>query len=119
MGIGGAFAGEEAALGQLKKEAVNFHQVVPGIYRSGLIPKTACQRLKEAGIKTVISFDNNRKRAQEEEERLKSLGISVIQMPWSGWEYPKEIVLQLPAPVTSSWDDFPSTTWDRPPKSAC
>ncbi len=98
LGVGNnpqiAFSKEGTALEKLKEEAVNFHEVVPGIYRSGLIPEKAAPLLREAGIKTVISFDDDRERAAAEEERLKHLGIEVIPMPWSGWEYPKDETIQ-------------------------
>lgn len=85
-----AFSKEDVALEKLKKEAVNFHEVVPGVYRSGLISENAAPLLREAGIKTVVNFDDDRERAAAEEKRLKHLGINVIPMPWSGWEYPKD-----------------------------
>ena len=48
-----AFSEDKAALEELKKIAVNFHEVAPGLYRSGLIPEKAAPLLKELGIKTV------------------------------------------------------------------
>ena len=88
-----AFSQKEAALEKLKEKAVNFHEAAPGVYRSGLISEEATPYLKELGIKTVVSFDNNKKRAGVEEERLKRLGIDLIPIPWSGWDYPSDEVI--------------------------
>lgn len=78
------------ALEQLKEIVVHFDEVVPGVYRGGLISKEAAPLLKELGIKTVINFDNHEKRAKEEEEYLKLFGIYTIRIPWSGWDYPRD-----------------------------
>ncbi|MBI4358492.1 MAG: dual specificity protein phosphatase family protein [Candidatus Omnitrophica bacterium] len=88
-----AFSQEETALEELKEKAVNFHEAAPGVYRSGLISEEASPYLKELGIKTVVSFDNNKHRAKAEEERLRRLGIDLIPIPWSGWDYPDDEVI--------------------------
>lgn len=90
VGTGVAFSQDEAVLEKLKRTTVNFHEVIRGVYRSGLIPEEAAPLLKELGIKTVLSFDNNRKRAEREKERLERLGINVILIPWSGWDEPED-----------------------------
>lgn len=84
---------ETSTLEKLKKEAINFHEVAPGIYRSGLLSERAPQLLKELGIKTVVNFDDHRKRARKEEERLSELGIQAVSLPWSGWDYPEDETL--------------------------
>lgn len=89
-----AFSQKDGVLDKLKKTAVNFHEVTPGIYRSGLVSEKAAPLLKELGIKTVISFDDNRKRAEQEAEILRQQGIDIVQIPWSGWDYPDGLVIQ-------------------------
>ncbi|MBI4395246.1 MAG: dual specificity protein phosphatase family protein [Candidatus Omnitrophica bacterium] len=87
------FSQEEDALAQLKQKAYNFREVAPGIYRSGLIPAKVTPMLKDLGIRTVLNFDNNRRRAEEERKRLEQLGIEMIWMPWSGWDAPSDEVI--------------------------
>ncbi len=85
-----AFSQKEAALEELDETAFNFHEVAQGVYRSGLISERAAPSLKELGIKTVISFDNNLKRVEREEKFLRRSGINLISIPWSGWDDPKD-----------------------------
>lgn len=87
-----AFGGSEkdVLFEKLNDTAFNFHQVTPNLYRSGLISKESVPFLKELGIKTVLSFDNDLKRVQEEQEFLEEAGIKLIPIPWSGWNDPND-----------------------------
>src|SRR3989338_4459731 len=102
-----ALSNEEAALEKLKKTAFNFREAAPGVYRSGLISKEAAPFLKEAGIKTVLSFDNNKKRAEAEKKRLEEIGINVISMPWSGWEDPNDESISKTVEILESQKNRP------------
>jgi len=84
------FSQKEEALSALEKIVDNFHEVAPGIYRSGLISEEAAPHLKELGVKTVINFDNKEKRARKEIANLELSGIYTIWIPWSGWEEPED-----------------------------
>ena len=88
-----ALSDKEAVLAKLEQTAVNFHEVEDSIYRSGLISEEAAPLLKELGIKTVVNFDDNQKRAAKEEEFLKRFGIQTVSIPWSGWEEPSQEVM--------------------------
>jgi protein tyrosine/serine phosphatase len=94
VGLGGrpqsAFSQKEAVLDELKKTIIHFNQVAPGVYRGGLGTKAGAPLLKELGVKTVINFDNQTKRAQDEAEYLKLFGIYTVLIPWSGWDQPTE-----------------------------
>ena len=79
-----------AAVERLKEIIVHFDEVVPGVFRGGLIPEEATPLLKDLGIKTVINFDNNEDRAKKEEEYLKLFGIYTARIPWSGWDHPRD-----------------------------
>ena len=102
-----ALSEKEAALEKLKEEAINFHEVTPGLYRSGLIPEKSAPLLNQLGIKTVISFDNNKKRAKREAETLKSLGINLVSIPWSGWDLPDGAVIKRTLEVIETADAKP------------
>ena len=95
IGSGFGFADSEKEIGpkELKELGVNFHEVAPGIYRSGLITEKSVPGLKELGVKTVVSFDNNQKRAQAEKKFLEQSGIESILIPWSGWDEPEDEVI--------------------------
>jgi protein tyrosine phosphatase (PTP) superfamily phosphohydrolase (DUF442 family) len=87
---GDVFADSKQALELLKAKVIHFDEAMPAVYRSGLVPKEDVPLLKELGLKTVINFDNNDKRAEKEVEYLKRFGIYSVRIPWSGWGYPKE-----------------------------
>ncbi|MBI3999316.1 MAG: dual specificity protein phosphatase family protein [Candidatus Omnitrophica bacterium] len=98
---------KEIALEKLKKTAFNFREAAPGVYRSGLISEEAAPFLKEAGIKTVLSFDNNNRRAEKEQKRLEEMGIHVISMPWSGWDDPDDEVISKAVELIESQENRP------------
>ena len=98
---------KDALLGKLRKTAYNFREVAPDIYRSGLISEEATPLLKEVGVKTVLSFDNNLKRARREEEFLKRVGIKFVSMPWSGWDYPKDETIEKAIVLLESSQERP------------
>lgn len=79
---------------KIKPTVYNFREVTPTIYRSGLISKEAVPYLKELGIKTVLTFDNQPKRVAEEQKYLKEAGIESISIPWSGWDDPDDATIQ-------------------------
>ena len=83
-----AFSDEDDAFKSLKKQVLHFDEVEPGIYRSGLISEEAAPFLKTLGIKTVVNFDDDAKRAKKEEESLKLFGIHTAPLPWCGWIKP-------------------------------
>jgi len=85
-----SFSRNESAFEKLKERVIHFDEAVPGVYRGGLVPKQAVPLLKELGVKTVISFDNKKKRAQAEAEQLKLFGIHQVWIPWSGWDRPRD-----------------------------
>ncbi len=88
------FAFAESEKGELFKKlestTVNFREVTPNLYRSGLISKESVPYLKELGIKTVVTFDNNLKRVRKEQKFLEEAGIKSIFIPWSGWDDPND-----------------------------
>lgn len=88
--LGSAGPEQDALFEKLKKTTYNFRQVTPAIYRSGLISKESVPYLKELGIKTVLTFDNQPKRVAEEQQFLKEAGIESISIPWSGWDDPDD-----------------------------
>ena len=89
-----ALSEKEALLEKLKEETYNFHEVAPDIYRSGLVSERAAPLLKELGVKTVLSFDNNLKRVRKEEEFLERAGIKFVSIPWSGWDHPEDETIE-------------------------
>ncbi|MBI4373099.1 MAG: dual specificity protein phosphatase family protein [Candidatus Omnitrophica bacterium] len=107
LGPNVAFSNEEEALAELKQVAFNFRETAPGVYRSGLIPSEAAPLLKELGVKTVISFDNDLKRAAREEKKLRELGIEAVSLPWSGWDVPEEEVISETISLIDSEDHKP------------
>ena len=84
----------ETVLEKLKRFVPRFAEVTPGVYRSGLLHEEVAPLLKDLGIKTVINLDDNEKRAKKEEEFLKLFGIYMIWIPWSGFNYPKNEVIE-------------------------
>lgn len=91
---GQAYGEKEAALEKLKKNVFNFHEVGPGIYRSGLIFKETAPLLSELGVKTVISFHDDKALAEREKQFLETYGIRMIWLPWEGVERPKDEMIE-------------------------
>jgi len=91
---GSAESEQDALFEKIKKTTYNFRQVTPTLYRSGLISKESVPYLKELGIKTVLTFDNQPKRVAKEQQFLKEAGIESISIPWSGWDYPDDETIQ-------------------------
>lgn len=84
-------AGEKAkTLAELKRSVIHFDQAAEDVYRGGLISEKAIALLGGLGVKTVVSFDNNKRRSEWEAERLKNFGIRQIAIPWSGWDKPQD-----------------------------
>ena len=86
--------GKRELFNRLEKTAYNFRQVETDIYRSGKISKEAVPALKGLGIKTVISFDDWPSRIEKEKGFLKDSGIEFISIPWSGFDYPEDGVIE-------------------------
>lgn len=89
-----ALSEEEVLLKKIEAKAFNFHKVTDGVYRCGLISKQAAPLLKELGVKTVVTFDNNLKRVEQERAFLSEQGIKLESIPWSGWDYPDDRVVE-------------------------
>ncbi|MBI1977328.1 MAG: dual specificity protein phosphatase family protein [Candidatus Omnitrophica bacterium] len=79
---------------KIEAKAFNFHKVTDGVYRCGLISKQAAPLLKELGVKTVVTFDDNLKRVQKERTFLGEQKINLVSIPWSGWDYPDDRVVE-------------------------
>lgn len=89
-----AYDEKKASLEELKKTVFNFDEVSPGIYRSGLIFKEDASLLSQLGIKTVISFHDDKTLAERERKFLGSYGIRMIWLPWEGVEKPKDETIE-------------------------
>lgn len=85
---------KDALFEKLDETAYNFRQVTPDLYRSGLISKESVPYLKELGIKTVLTFDNELERVRKEQKFLEDAGIKSISIPWSGWDDPNDQTIQ-------------------------
>lgn len=85
---------KDALFEKLSKTTINFREVAPGIYRGGLISKESAPYLKELGIKTVLTFDNELERVHKEQKFLEEAGIKSISIPWSGWDDPNDQTIQ-------------------------
>ena len=85
---------KEAPLEELKKTVFNFDEVSPGIYRSGLISEKTAPLLSKLGIKTVVSFYDNKGYAERERKFLESSGIHMIWLPWSGLDQPSDKTME-------------------------
>ncbi len=97
----------DALFEKLKKTTYNFREATPTIYRSGLVSKEAVPYLKELGIKTVLTFDNNPKRVAEERKFLEKAGIKSISIPWSGWDDPNNETIREIHKIMESPDNQP------------
>ena len=85
---------DKTPLEELKKSVFNFDEVSPGIYRSGLIFKEDAPLLNKLGVKTVVSFYDNKKYADWEKEFLESSGIRMIWIPWAGIDRPNDKTIE-------------------------
>ncbi len=81
---------KNALFENLNETVFNFHEVTPNLYRSGLVTKESVPYLKELGIKTVITFDNDPERVRREEAFLQGSGIQLKSIPWSAWDSPED-----------------------------
>jgi protein-tyrosine phosphatase len=75
---------------RLAQAIFNFHEVAPGVYRSGRIPEETYPYLSSLGIKTVINFIYQKRESARENLALKELGIETVWIPWNGFDNPKD-----------------------------
>ena len=80
----------ENAAAKLERAIFNFHQIEPGIYRSGRLHADTYPYLKQLGIKTAVNFIDHKRESLEEKEGLASFGIDTVWIPWNGFDYPKD-----------------------------
>ncbi len=75
---------------KLERAIYNFHEIEPGVYRSGRLPQESYPYLQKLGIKTVVNFIDRKEEVEEENENLSEFGIKMISIPWNGFDYPKD-----------------------------
>ncbi|OGW80535.1 MAG: hypothetical protein A3G33_09455 [Omnitrophica bacterium RIFCSPLOWO2_12_FULL_44_17] len=85
-----AFSRAQKAIEEVKKAVPRFAEVVPGIYRCGLLQEDVAPYLKEMGVKTVLSFHDDRTIAKDEESFLKDSGINMVWLPLQGFDRPSD-----------------------------
>lgn len=78
---------------QVSVEIDNFGQVDARIYRGAQPDKVGIAYLKSIGVNTVINLRDDVK--DYEEPTVESLGMVYINVPMSGWMYPREKDIQL------------------------
>jgi protein tyrosine phosphatase (PTP) superfamily phosphohydrolase (DUF442 family) len=65
-----------------------YFQVADGVFRGGQPTLAGMQRLKENGVKTIVSFRNNRHLTELESQEAQRLGISFVSIPLNGLTRP-------------------------------
>lgn len=81
---------ELSSFEELKKSVEHFGKIEDGLYRSGQIYADTITDLKILGIKTVVSFNDDQKKAEEENRFLKTAGINFYWMPWQAFDQPQD-----------------------------
>lgn len=66
----------------------NFHEVTPWLYRGGQPTGEGLELLKNAGIKTVVSFRWGKKTIAAEQAAVEKLGMKFISLPMYYWRLP-------------------------------
>ncbi len=92
---------------ELKKSLYHFNKVDEGIYRSGLIHEEDAPLLKELGIKTVLTWDDQKTRIAQEEQFLKFFGIQTVSIPWNGYDRPSDEVVEKSLTLMNAADRKP------------
>ena len=68
----------------------NFYQVDDGLYRGGRPREAGFQKLKEKGIKTVISLEPDKEASFREQDQILRLGMSFYNFPMNAYERPSD-----------------------------
>lgn len=85
-----SFCDEAEITGELKSDIPRFRQITESFYCGGQPSDASMELLRELGIKTIVSFRNDKKIIKEEREIAESLGLNYISMPWSSYDMPKQ-----------------------------
>ena len=67
---------------------INFGQMDERFYRGGQPEKDDYQSLKDLGVQTVIDLRNDP--TDYEKSAVEALGMKYVNIPMSGWKYPKQ-----------------------------
>ena len=88
-------------------ELPNFHQVNPQLYRGAQPKNGGLLRLKELGVKTVLSLRGKGEQTGAESDEARSLGLRYYNVPLPEFSGPKDKDVQLVLDIINTTDNQP------------
>ena len=65
-----------------------YRTVAPGLYRGGQPSDAGLQKLKDTGVKTIVSLRNNKVLTASERKKAEALGMKFVNIPLDGISKP-------------------------------